>query len=327
MIMKNICIVGYGAIGGTHAEALTHVNKACLYGICDILKDRADDGAKKYGCKAFYDYDECIADDNIDSIHICTPHYLHYEMIKKAVGNGKTVVVEKPAVMTKAEFADLIANYGEAPIYPIVQNRTNESIKELKRIIETDSTLGRLCAAKGILTWCRDEKYYKSAAWRGTLSQEGGGVLINQAVHTLDLMIYLGGAVESVTASMSNKSLQGVIEVEDTVDAYLKYENGAKGIFYATNAYGTNSSVQIELEFENTSFLYMSGKLYRNGELVCEDENGFLGKSYWGLGHLRVFSDLYEHGKGIGVEDIKDTINTMFAIYESAGENKEISLK
>ncbi len=325
--MKNICIVGYGAIGGTHAEALTHVNEACLYGICDILKDRANDGAKKYGCKAFYDYDECISDDSVDSIHICTPHYLHYEMIKKAVDNGKTVVVEKPVVMTETELADLTENYIEAPIYPIVQNRTNECIKELKKIIETDSTLGRLCAVKGILTWCRDEEYYKSAAWRGTLSQEGGGVLINQAVHTLDLMIYLGGAVETVSASMSNKSLKGIIEVEDTVDAYLKYENGAKGIFYATNAYGANSSVQLELEFENASFVYMSGKLYCNGVLVCEDETGFLGKSYWGLGHLRVFSDLYENHKGIGMADINSTMNTMFAIYESAKSNKEISIK
>lgn len=322
--MKNICIIGYGAIGGTHAEALRYIDDVTIYGICDIVKEKADKGAEKYDCKAFYDYDDCISDDRVESIHICTPHYLHYEMIKKAVDNGKTVVVEKPVVMTETELTELIESCAEASVYPVVQNRTNECIQKLKAIIGSDKSIGRLCAVKGILTWCRNEDYYKSAEWRGTLSQEGGGVLINQAVHTLDLMLYLGGMVSSVTASMSNKSLKGIIEVEDTVDAYMKFENGATGVFYATNAYGSNSSVQLELEFENASFVYMSGKLYRNGDFVCADETGFLGKPYWGLGHLRVFRELYTYGRGIGINDITPTMKTMFAMYKSASENKEV---
>lgn len=322
----NICIVGYGAIGPAHAEAISSIDNATLYAICDIDKARADEGALKHNCKAIYSFEECLSDENIESVHICTPHYLHFEMITKAIDSGKSVVAEKPITMTKDEFSRLYLEYKNAPIFPIIQNRTNHSIKTLKEIIDTDKSLGNLKSVKGILTWFRDKSYYDSALWRGTKEYEGGGVLINQAIHTLDLMIYLGGKISSVTATTSNKSLKEVIEVEDTVDAYLKYENGARGIFYATNAYSDDSPVLIELEFENASFKYTSNKLYRNDEFLCSDETKFIGKSYWGSGHERTLYDLYTEKKLLGLDDIKNTMDTVFAIYESAELGKEITL-
>lgn len=320
--IKNCCIVGYGAIGPVHAEALSGIEDVTLYGICDIDKERADAGAEKYGCKAFYSFEDCLDDNEIDSIHICTPHYLHFEMIEKSLAAGKQVVVEKPVTMKKEEFSSLLSKYARKPVYPILQNRTNTCVKKLKEIIDAESGLGKLIAVKGILTWHRDASYYNSDAWRGTLNYEGGGVLINQAVHTLDLMIYLGGNVECVNATTSNKSLEGVIEVEDTADALLKFKNGATGIFYATNAYGKNSKPQIELEFENAAFQYMNGELYRNKQLICRDDHKFSGKDYWGSGHGRILYDLYAKNKAFSVEDVKNTMQTMFAIYESAQTKK-----
>lgn len=316
--IKNCCVVGYGAIGPVHAEAISSIESACLYGICDIEKERADKGAAEYGCKVFYSFEECLKDENIDSIHICTPHYLHYEMIEKSLIAGKMVVSEKPITMTKDEFTLLLSKYEDKPVYPVMQNRTNTCVVKLKEFIENDKELGRLKAVKGILTWHRTASYYDSAAWRGKKAYEGGGVLINQAVHTLDLMLYLAGNVKSVTATTSNKSLQGVIDVEDTVDALLKFENGATGIFYATNAYGQNSKPQIELEFEHASFLYAGGELYRGKEFICRDDTTFSGKDYWGSGHSRLFDDLYTNKKGFTVADVKNTMQTMFAMYESA---------
>lgn len=316
--MKNVCIVGYGAVGPVHATSLAMIENVFLYGICDTNKERADKGASEYGCKAFYDLDDCLHDKNIDSIHICTPHYLHFEMIERCLEAGKQVVVEKPVTMKREEFEELFLKYRNKPVYPIMQNRTNACVKKMKEMIDTDSGLGKLKMAKGILTWHRDEKYYDSDWWRGTKAYEGGGVLINQAVHTLDLMIYLGGNVKSVVATTSNKSLKGVIEVEDTVDAFLKFENGATGIFYATNAYGKNSSPQLELEFENASFKYIDNTLYRDHEFVCCDERTFHGKDYWGSGHGRLFYDLYVNEKAFLLEDVKNTMQTMFAMYESA---------
>ena len=322
----NVCIVGYGAIGPVHAEAIKKLDKANLYAVCDILKERADKGASEYGAKAYYSFDECVVDENIDVVHICTPHYLHFEMIKKALDNGKRVVVEKPVVMKKEELDILFEKYDTTKIYPIVQNRTNTCIDKLKKIVEEDKELGKLIGVKGILTWSRDEKYYNSSKWRGTAEYEGGGVLINQAIHILDLMVYFAGGVKKVISSTNNYSLKNVIEVEDTTDAYIEFKNGAKGILYATNAYCRNSSMQLEIEFENRSFKYTDGILISKEEIICRDSKDYKGKSYWGNGHAKTLSDFYDNKSTFSLVDVKDTMYAMFAIYESAGCRKEIEI-
>lgn len=320
---KKVCVVGYGAIGPVHAEALARIEDVILYGICDTDREQADKGAAKYGCKAFYSLEECLGEESVDYIHICTPHYLHFQMIEKCLLAKKQVVVEKPVTMKKEEFSTLLEKYDGESVYPVLQNRMNNCVQKLREIIHTDPELGKLKTVKGILTWHRDASYYNAAPWRGTKAYEGGGVLINQAVHTLDLMIYLAGNVESVNATTSNKSLREIIEVEDTVDAFLEFENGAIGIFYATNAYGKNSKPQIELEFENASFRYMDKELYRDKQLICCDDYKFSGRDYWGSGHERLFYNLYANQKAFTVGEAKNTMQTMFAIYESAEEGKK----
>ena len=315
-MIKNICVVGYGSVGPTHAAALSQIENVNLYGICDVDSERANHGALQYNCKAFCAFEECLKDDAIDVIHICTPHYLHYEMIKQGIEAGKEVVIEKPVTMKEEEFSDLLANYADRSIHVVMQNRTNNCIKIMKEIIDHDSSLGKLLCAKGFLTWHRDESYYKNGEWRKLLSQAGGGVLMNQSIHTLDLMIYLAGAVKAVKATMSNKSLQGVVEVEDTVDAFLQFENGATGIFYATNAYGKNSKPQLELEFEHTSFLYINGNLFRDGELIYSDDRSYSGKDYWGSGHARLIYDLYMNQTGFTIKDVRNTMETVFSMYK-----------
>lgn len=314
----NICIVGNGAIAKVHAQAVIKTEGVNICGICDVDKSRADSGAAEYGASAYYDYADVVADKNIDGIHICTPHYLHYEMIKAAADAGKKIVCEKPLVMKQGEFDALLSKYADADILPVLQNRTNRSVCEMKKIIETDANIGKLIGAKGILTWHRTADYYNSAAWRGTVAYEGGGVLINQAVHLLDLMIYTGGEVAAVSAEAANNSLRGVIETEDTIDARLKFKNGADGIFYATNAYCEDSPFQMELKFENAVLSYYKNALYRDDKLICKDSDSFVGKKYWGNGHEKVISDYYCHNIGLRPIDIQNTMYSMFAIYNSA---------
>lgn len=321
--MINACIIGYGAIGPVHAKAILDIENVNLYGVCDIIKERADAVAEKHNAKAFYDFDDCLKDENIDYIHICTPHYLHFEMITKALDAGKRVVVEKPMVMKKEQFDILFEKYDVTKVFPIIQNRTNTCVMKLKEMIE-ENDYGPVKGVKGVVTWCRDEKYYNSAAWRGTKEYEGGGVLINQAIHTLDLLTYFAGATESVIASMKNHSLKGVIEVEDTVEAYIKYKSGATGVFYATNAYKTHSPILFEVNFEKNNFAYFNGSLFLNGELICSDSKEYSGKSYWGNGHTKTLGDLYSGNKILTLHDVKDTMYTMFAIYESADKDTEI---
>lgn len=321
---KNVCVVGYGSIGPSHTTSLSKIENVNLYGICDIDCEKADRGALQYNCKAFYRFEDCLKDENIDTIHICTPHYLHYEMIEQCLAAGKEVVTEKPVTMKQEEFELLLANHKDKPIAVVMQNRTNNCVRALKEIIDTDSNLGKLLCVKGFLTWHRDASYYDHGAnWRGHYRYAGGGALINQSIHTLDLMIYLCGNVKNVQATMTNKSLQGIIEVEDTVDAFLQFENGAAGIFYATNAYGKNSRPELEFEFEHASFQYRDGDLYQNGELICSDDRNYSGKDYWGSGHGRLFYDLYTNQKAFTIEDVRNTMETMFNMYASANTERK----
>ena len=322
----NAVVVGYGAIGPVHAYAINECNEATLYGICDIDKARANAGAKEYQCKAFYSFGECLMDEAVDVIHICTPHYLHYEMITKALMQGKRVVCEKPVVMTKQELDSLCQHYDTKRIFPIVQNRTNDCIEKLKEIVQNDREIGELKGIKAIVTWARDAAYYNSDDWRGQKNREGGGVLINQAIHALDLMMLFGGKATRVMSSMMNYSLKDVIDVEDTVSAFIQFETGAKGVFFATNAYSRDSAVELELHFENRVFLYADGKLYADKKLICEDSSEFLGKQYWGKGHLKTLHDYYVQSSKFCLDDVKHTMDVLFAIYESAEKQTEVIL-
>lgn len=333
--MKNGCVVGYGAIGPVHANALETAEDARLYAVCDI------DGARLEKCKAEHDvavyreFGEMLEDGEIDCVHICTPHYLHKDMAVQAMRAGKQVVLEKPAAMNAAELSELLAVQEEtgAKVCLMLQNRMNQGIQEMKALAE-DPSLGRLLGVEGSLAWHRDAAYYQSAPWRGTWKYEGGGLLINQAVHLIDLLGYVGGGIHSVRAGISTRLLGDVIEVEDTAEALLMMENGIRGCFYATNAYSADKPYRVELQYENALLRYADGRLYRIGgqvEVLAEDAKPAIGKTYWGSGHLAVIAQFYhslEHGGSfLSLQDGIRTMQALFAFYESsAAGGREVVL-
>ena len=325
--MRNICIVGYGSVAPLHAKALSDIEDVRLWGVCDIDPSRNEKFLSEYGGRAFTDYDEMLSCGEVDGVHICTPHYLHYEMARKALLKNKTVVIEKPVTMKSDEFEELISRFPEGKVCVMFQNRTNGSVCAMKKIIANED-LGSFITARSLLTWHRTAEYYAHDSWRGKKKTEGGGVLINQALHSLDLISYLTGGISSVKATMSNKSLNGVIDVEDTVDGLIKFKNGGQGVFYATNAYGSNSSMFVELVFEKDTLRYIDGRLYRKGEAVAEDCSSASGKSYWGCGHESVLREFYGGGEGITLKSAANSMRAAFAMYESAENNgKEILIK
>lgn len=322
--MKNAVIVGYGMIGPVHAKAIKNLETVNLYGVCDTDAEKCRAFSEEYGGKIFSDFKEVLTDGNVDSVHICTPHYLHYEMAREALCAGKSVVLEKPATMKKEEFDALLKEFKNPPVCVMFQNRLNNCVVKMKEIISTED-MGELKAVKGILTWHRDKAYYNSGSWRGTALYEGGGVLINQAIHTVDLMSYLTGGIKSVSATLRNSSLKGVIEVEDTAESFMRLKNGGTGVFYATNAYGTNSSVFVELLFEKGTLTYNNKTLIRNGEIIATDNAPVMGKPYWGSGHMGVLDDFYRGTNNFGLKSVENSMNAVFAMYESAKENgKEV---
>lgn len=327
--MLHAAIVGYGNIGPTHAAGLEAAEFADIGVICDILRNRADKGAAAYGCRAAYDFDAVLQDTSIDVVHVCTPHHLHKTMAKKALEAGKHVVLEKPLSMNKQELGELSAAVKQSgkKVCIMFQNRKNHAVRMLKKL--TDSVqYGKLVAISGFMTWDRDEAYYAADEWRGKWETEGGGVLINQAVHLLDLMGYIGGKIESVKASVSTKRLTDIIEVEDTADALLFYESGMRGCFYATNSYSTTTPFQLTVEFEHARIRYSDNFLYeiKNGEaprLIAGNEMSTPGKPCWGSGHAAVIDEFYNALEN-GTDDYMafdtgiDTSKLLFSVYESA---------
>lgn len=323
--MKRVCIVGCGNIASNHRNAINKTDNAILYAACDIDSKRIRMAEKEWGVATYSNFSDVINDEKIDSVHICTPHYLHYEMIKEAINAGKQIVCEKPVTMTSEEFDRLLTNENVKNICVVFQNRLNKSVQALKNIV-VSKELGQIVSMKAFLTWHRDEKYYNSAQWRGKWTTEGGGALINQAIHTLDYFNYIAGGIDSVKASMSNFSLDEVIEVEDTVSAYLKLKNNVTGILFATNAYAKDSAPFVEITFEKGETVYTNGKLFVNGEKRAEDIVPLTGKKYWGTGHDLLIKNFYDKGIFFNLYDVKNTMKAVFAAYESAKEGKEIRL-
>lgn len=323
--MKNVCIVGYGAIGPIHAAAVEKTHNAKVYAVCDINPEKIKICKSNYDVVAYTDFDKMLLDKNIDSVHICTPHHLHFEMTKKAIRAGKSVVCEKPLTMTQPEFKKLSELENSNKICAVLQNRLNPCIKKLKLIADSGE-LGEIKSLKGFLTWSRTKEYYEREPWRGSWETEGGGVLINQAVHTLDYFSYIGGNITSVKANIMNYSLPE-IQVEDTCVAHMNFENGATGVFFATNAYGRNSAPDLEIVFEKGIARYTNTKLYINEDLTEEDLKPSLGKDYWGKGHEKLMENYYDYNKFFSPCDVKGTMDTLFAIYQSAKQDgKEISI-
>jgi UDP-N-acetyl-2-amino-2-deoxyglucuronate dehydrogenase len=294
-------IVGCGAIFPLHAKALAQLPNVQLLAVADNELSKAEQAGLEYGCMATSDYRTIIDREDIDVVHLCTPHHLHAEMAIELLKAGKHVLTEKPLdtnLESARQLLEVAAN-SQGQLGVVFQNRYNDPSVRIKQTIESGE-LGQLICLKGVVTWHRDEAYYKSSNWRGRWATEGGGVLMNQTIHTLDLLQWFGGDIASVRGSVTTDSLHGVIEVEDSAHACIDFSNKARGLFYGTNAYLVNSPVELEVVFEQGTLLQRRDSLYlwqdEQETLVCQPATRSAGaKSYWGTGHFRLIEDFYTH--------------------------------
>ncbi len=315
--MKNVCIVGYGAIAPIHAKVLEQLPDARFYAVCDPDPAAIARCREQYDVHIYSDYAKMLLDPQIDVVHICTPHHLHFSMIQAALAQGKQVVAEKPLTRTREEFEALLQLPGSENICVILQNRYNPCIQKLKGLVDRGE-LGQILGIKGLMTWCKEPDYYLSSPWKGKQETEGGSCLINQALHTLDLMLYLGGPAEIAGASIHNHSLQGVIETEDTAEASLRFASGARGLFYASNGYCINSPVELEVVGTKATARYACKKLFVNGCELADDDVCTPGQDYWGGGHYLLLQDLYTRSRFYRPQDIAPTMTALFDIYQKA---------
>lgn len=325
-------LIGCGGISKVHLDALSHMDNVELVSVADVKEDRAKARAEQYGCAYTTDWTEYVSRDDIDVVHICTPHYLHAPMAIALLDSGKRVLTEKPMASEVADAEEMI-RHSDGRLAVVFQNRYNEASQFIRQSI-ADGRYGKLLSMRAAVNWHRTPEYYTESGWRGFYKTEGGGVLINQAIHTLDLMLYFAGKPASVRGHVSTDLLYDTIEVEDTASGLIKFESGLLANFYCTTTFGTDRPVEIELVFERATLKTDAETLHvtQNGgtELICSSAASGA-KAYWGTTHEVLLRDFYKAVEEkrpfwIDGESALPVLKLLKGVYESSRTGKEVQL-
>lgn len=331
--MLKVAIIGLGSVSTVHLPAIHTSKSAQLVAVCDINKSLE----KEIQDVSFYtDYEKMLQKEELDVVHICLPHHLHLPVTQACVKHNVHVFLEKPLARDLAEakvLLDLEQAYTDVHICVSLQNRYNKSVEELLKIAHSKK-YGEITGIKGLVTWFRPKSYFTSQPWRGDMKRAGGGVMNNQAIHTLDLLQLFGGQIDSIKGSV-DQLLDYGIDVEDTASARFEFKNGAKGLFFATIANAGNSSVEFQVVFEEATYTIKDSMLMKKvdgkKEKVIEDETLPGTKFYYGASHAKLIKHFYTcitEGRSdyIHVKDAYPSMKIIDAIRESARENKTIHL-
>ena len=229
-------IIGCGMISKFHAKAIADVRGAKLVACFDQVPAAADKLAETTGCKAYHKLDDLLADPAVNIVTIGTPSGAHMEPAVAAARAGKHVIVEKPLEITLRRCDQIIEACRTAGVVlsTIFPSRFHDSSQELKRAVD-GGRFGRLTLGDAYVKWYRSQAYYDSGAWRGTWELDGGGALMNQAIHSVDLLIWLMGPVVEVRAKTARLAHER-IAVEDVALATVEFANGALGVIEASTA-------------------------------------------------------------------------------------------
>lgn len=255
----NFAIIGCGVIAQTHAKALEQLKaEGCaLYAVCDIVPEKADAFAKEHGAgHVYYDDASVLADENIDIVCVCVPSGTHGEICMAAARAGKHIVCEKPMEITPERIDEVtrVVRACGVKMQCIFQRRLMPTAIAVREAVQS-GRLGKICLAEAQLKYYRDQAYYNSAGWRGTWELDGGGALMNQGVHGVDLILWmLGGEIDTLYGRA--ETLAREIAVEDTAAAVLRMKDGGLCVIEsATTAYpGFSTTFALHGEKGTVSF-------------------------------------------------------------------------
>ena len=307
--MTRGALVGCGDVSAVHFDALQQLENVELVGICDLDPIVLEATSKRLGVPGFSSVADMLAATKPDVLHITTPHDAHVDYAIEALAAGISVVLEKP-LGHEIEPAQRLVNFvselqakaaasnSTAPkIAVCYQNRYNTSSVELRRLIDSDS-LGQLHSVYSSVAWTRTREYYTTKPWRGQSSKSGGGLLINQAIHALDLIQWLVGEVVEVTGSVSTDKYGDVSNCEDTAHALFAHESGVTTSFYGTLTLSMSRPVEIEFDFANAYVRLQDGLevTWKDGRVERFQERTATssGRSYWGVSHELLIQDFYD---------------------------------
>lgn len=340
-------IVGCGMISSFHARAIGDIRGAKLVACCSSRMESATKLAKEFGCTPYESLDEMLADPNLDVVSICTPSGVHLEPALKAAKAGKHVVVEKPLEVTLKRCDKIIqaCEKNNVVLSTIFPSRFHDVSLTLKAAVDSGK-FGTLTLGDAYVKWFRTQEYYDSGQWRGTWELDGGGALMNQAIHSVDLLTWLMGPVESIVAHTSTLAHER-IEVEDVATASLRFANGALGVIEATTAafpgmlkkiaiHGSHGSAVIEEEDIKTwQFAKMTAKDKRiaaSTETQTDTGGGAADPAAIGhAAHTKQFKDVLKAIKN-GTKPLIDgyegrrSVEIILAIYKAAKTGKRVML-
>ncbi len=239
-------IIGCGVIGPIHAAAIQSLPDAELVAVADCAPEKAAKLAQHYRAKAYTDISQMLANEHLDVVNICTPSGMHGEHAIMAMRAGSNVIVEKPMEITRERIAKMleVQRATGRQLAVISQHRFDEASLQVKKLLE-EKALGRLVLGNAAIPWWRSQQYYDSGTWRGTWSLDGGGILMNQSIHSIDILQWLMGRVKTIKAYTD--TLVHTTETEDVAVAVLRFENGALGTISATTGAYPGVTTRIEV--------------------------------------------------------------------------------
>jgi len=239
-------LLGAGLVAPFHAKSIVDSEKCDLVAVMDINKERAAKLSNEFNCHVYDKLDDLLHDDKIQVINVITPNHLHKEAVLKIARAKKHILVEKPPALSLKDVDEMIdaSDREGIKLGVMLQCRIRPAVQAIKEAIES-GRFGKVLQADACMKWYRSVEYYFSDPWRSQ-RRSGAGVTIQHAFHYFDLLTLLNGPVAEVQARMSNLAHQDV-ELEDTVIAFLKYENGTQGVFQASTAFYPGMDVRIEI--------------------------------------------------------------------------------
>jgi UDP-N-acetyl-2-amino-2-deoxyglucuronate dehydrogenase len=333
-------LVGAGTISTQHLEALESIADARIAAIASASADRARTAGERWGVPWTTDVDELLAREDVDAVTISTPSGLHPGQALAALRHGKHVLVEKPLALSNADARAVVEEARNRNlIAATVSQRRFEPAVQAIRTAVGDGALGRLSMIVAEGFYHRPQSYYDSAAWRGTVALDGG-VLMNQAIHTIDLLRWIGGPVESVAGHVA--TIGHRIEAEDTATVSLRFASGALGAILATTCAATERPTEFRIDGER-GHIRLVGDEAREWDVPdvpapspadAPSEGATTGSATWGTnatGYVRQYSDfvaaIRDHrAPAVTAEDGAAAVEIVLAAYESSRSGCRVAL-
>lgn len=338
--MKKIgfAIVGCGMISKFHANAIAEIEDALLVGVYDPVPASMERASQLYGVSGYESMDMLLADENVDVVCVCTPNGLHAPIALQILKAGKHVVIEKPMALTLAD-ADAIIETAKKMnrcVCVISQLRFSPAVQAVKKAVE-EGLFGKIVSASLSMKYWRDEAYFASSGWRGTWKMDGGGALMNQGIHGVDLLQYLAGPVRKLTAVCKTQTRP--VEVEDSAVAILEFENGAVGALEGYTTCCPGYPRRLEICGDKGSIVLQEEDILRwdlpgeKPDLTVHSSGAASDPSaISNAGHVRQLSNMVRAVRGeevllVDAVEGRKPVEIILSIYESSDKGTSVSLK